>query len=82
MLLMSWIYSKPGEFTHIKHRCHAGEFNLEAMEYITLAVRLLDSGNLNLSGNQEMDFELTFLKSSKIGDCNIMCEENNGWWLF
>lgn len=49
------------------------------MEYITLAVRLLDSGNLNLSGNQEMDFELTFLKSSKIGDCNIMCEENNGW---
>lgn len=38
----------------------------------TLAVRLLVSGNLNLSGNQEMDFELIyFLKSSKIGECNI-----------
>lgn len=37
-----------------------------------LAVRLLVSGNLNLSGNQEMDFELIYiLKPSKIGECNI-----------
>lgn len=41
----------------------------------TLAVRLLVSGNLNLSGNQEMDFELIFLKSSKIGVGNILCRE-------
>lgn len=44
----------------------------------TLAVRLLVSGNLNLSGKQEMDFELIyFFKSSKVGDCNIMCRENS-----
>lgn len=48
----------------------------------TLAVRLLVSGNLNLSGNQEMDFELIYFWSLQRQEIVIFYVKKKSWWFF